>query len=112
VKVLTSQDPGDQMPPNVPNEANLVIAPEVQSLAFSYFDGQSWQESWDSTTLGADGVTPIGPPRAIAVTLAVASPKSGGTRPNGKGTLRSYRHVVAIPTANGPTQQAQGGTTP
>ena len=89
---VTSDDAQNTLPPDVPDEASCVIAEEVQSLTFSYFDGTSWQDSWDSTTLGPDGVTPIGPPVAIAIVLGLPAP--------GSSDLKSYRHVVAIPTAN------------
>jgi prepilin-type N-terminal cleavage/methylation domain-containing protein len=113
VQPITSQDVVNLMPPNVPDETRLVIAPEVKSLTFSYFDGNAWQDTWDATTLGADGITPIGAPRAIAVTVGISRPVTGG-RPSGGGPVKLYRHVVAIPTANGATQQTQttgGGTT-
>src|SRR5205823_4596340 len=48
------------------NDKKYIIAPEVKSLKFSYYDGTSWEPSWDSTKLGADGMTPQGPPIAVA----------------------------------------------
>lgn len=90
--------------------AAYVLAPEVQSLEFSYFDGSSWADSWDSTAPGADGTTPIGSPRAIAVRVGVAS--NGRT---GSDELKYYRHVVAVPTANGTPQTTptpEAGTSP
>jgi hypothetical protein len=106
VKTETSQDIGT-LPPNVPDEASYVMAPEVQNLSFSYFDGTNWQESWDSTMLGDDGVTPIGPPRAIAITLTIPHVPGGPWR-TGKPVMKTYRHVVAIPTANGTSELANG----
>jgi hypothetical protein len=90
----------DAMNGNVPSgtpepSTKQLVAKEVQSLQFEYFDGSSWQESWDGTQVGPDGVTPIGPPLAVAITLGIAPP--GGGEP------KTYRHVVAIPTANSPT---------
>jgi hypothetical protein len=118
VQPITSQDALDQSGSNLSDDPSLVLAPEVKSLTFSYFDGSNWQDSWDATTLGADGITPIGAPRAIAVTLAIAHPVRGGAP--GASAVKEYRHVVAIATANGATQQPQqtsnqttgGGTTP
>lgn len=111
VKLSTSQDSTDVLPPNVPNEAAYLLAEEVRDLQFEYFDGNAWQDSWDSTQPGADGVTPIGPPRAIAITITLARIGAGPDAPT-----RSYRHVAAIPSANGATQQqttnSGGGTTP
>ncbi len=79
------------------NEGQYVIAPEVTSVEFSYFDGTDWQTSWDSTALGSDNKTPIGPPLAVAVELTIITPATAD-RDERK---QSYRHVVAIPTANG-----------
>jgi hypothetical protein len=95
-------------PPDV-GDANskLIIAPEVKSLQFQYFDGASWQDSWDGTQVGGDGVTPLGPPAAVAVTIGLA-PIDGGE-------MKTYRHVIAVQTANGSTSaqisSADGATT-
>jgi hypothetical protein len=106
---LTDDDvlPGNS-PPDVSDAGSkLIIAPEVKSLQFQYFDGASWQDSWDGTQTGADGITPLGPPAAVAVTIGLA-PADGGD-------VKSYRHVIAIQTANGSTaaqiSSADGATT-
>jgi hypothetical protein len=97
---VTSDD-ASSTPPDVsdPN-SKLIIAPEVKSLQFQYFDGSNWQDTWDGTQAGSDGVTPIGPPAAVAITVGVTPP--GGSADQ---QVRTYRHVVAILTANGPTAQ-------
>jgi hypothetical protein len=84
------------MPPDV-SDANSkqIIAPEVKSLQFQYFDGSAWQDSWDGTVTGTDGVTPLGPPAAVAITIGLA-PIDGGE-------LKTYRHVIGIQTSNGST---------
>ena len=63
--------PGTE-PPDVgdPN-SKLIIAPEVKSLQFQYFDGAAWQDVWDGTQPGGDGVTPMGPPAAVAITIGL-----------------------------------------
>jgi hypothetical protein len=108
VKVETAQNIAT-MPPNVSDDGTGTIkyTPEVRNINFSYYDGSNWQDTWDSTTLGADGITPIGPPRAVAVTIEVAQPG-----PDGGERVKSYRHVVFIPSANGATtmQQPAGNT--
>jgi hypothetical protein len=103
VKIITSQDITNLMPPNVPEDGYVNIAEEVRSLTFSYWDGTSWQDSWDSTTPGADGVTPIGPPRAVQIVIGLAKP---GTTDDSD--LTYHRHVVGIATANGTTISTNG----
>jgi prepilin-type N-terminal cleavage/methylation domain-containing protein len=111
VQLITSQDADPSNLPMGSDEDKAVFAPEVRNLQFSYFDGNNWQDSWDATTLGADGVTPIGPPRAIAIDIDIARSL---TLRRDEEKLVHYRHVVAIPSANGATQQPQqgGGTSP
>lgn len=106
VRLVTSEDQMAALPPDIPDEANYLLAEEVRSLRFSYFDGTNWQDSWDGTTLGDDGVTPIGPPAAIAIVIGISRTRDVTAENN----VREYRHVVAIPTANGPPQQMQNTT--
>jgi prepilin-type N-terminal cleavage/methylation domain-containing protein len=101
-KLITSTDVTNNNLPTGEDETKSIIAPEVRDLTFSYYDGTSWQDTWDSTTMGADGITPIGAPRAIAITIDLATPG-----PRGKKTTKTFRHVVAIATANGATPQPQ-----
>jgi len=101
VPLVTSDDALQNLPPGIDHESSYVIADEVRELNFQYFDGTNWQDSWDSTVAGADGVTPIGSPCAIAVTVGIARPGANN------GTLKTYRHVIAIQTANGNTPQSQ-----
>jgi hypothetical protein len=103
IRLATSSDQMSTLPPNVPDEADHVFAEEVKSLTFSYFDGSNWQDTWDGTTAGPDGVTPIGPPVAIAIVIGIGLPDANN--PEGGGNLKKYRHVVFIPTANGTMQQ-------
>ena len=103
IKLVTSDDLMSAVPPGLPDEPSYVVAEEVKSLAFSYFDGNTRQDSWDGTTAGLDGATPIGPPVAIAIVVGIAAP--GVDNPEGPADLKSYRHVVFIPTANGAVQQ-------
>jgi hypothetical protein len=96
---VTSDDAATVPPDGVANEADLVVAPEVKSLAFSYFDGSTWQDSWDGSMPGADGVTPMGPPLAIAVVIGLVPPGADG------GAVKAYRHVISVSTANGAITQ-------
>ena len=80
-----------------------LLADEVQSLEFRYFDGQSWVDTWDGTELGLDGLTPIGPPLLIEITLGIAMPNMDN-HSRGQVSLKYYRHVVSIATADGVAQ--------
>ena len=86
------------------NEKDYIIAPEVVRFELSYFDGQEWQPVWDGTEPIPDSQgnnLPKGPPLAVAVVMEIETPGPSGSEPR----RRVYRHVIAIPTANGPTQQ-------
>jgi hypothetical protein len=96
------QATSDDVTATPPDDPALVIASEVVGLTFSYFDGSTWQDTWDGTTLGPDSQTPIGPPVAVAINLTIASADKQSTK--------TYRRVVLIPTANGTVQSAP--TTP
>ena len=76
----------------MPNVQPLIIAPEVKNVLFEYFDGEDWQASWDGTTMAADGVTPIGPPAAVRITLTINSRDGQRTT--------DYKHTVALPAGN------------
>jgi hypothetical protein len=105
-KIALSDDSGaiDQgvLPPNVSDPSTYsVLAPEVKTLQFEYYDGTEWSDSWDSTTPGADGVTPVGSPVAIRITIGLAQPN--------KPDLKQFQHVVFFMTANGTTSMTQTG---
>jgi hypothetical protein len=99
VKLPTSDDAANLLPPNIDNESSYIIAEEVRSLTFQYYDGTQWNDTWDSNTLGADGITPVGSPVAVAVSIGLAR----GQGPNAP--VKVYRQVIAISTANGTTPQ-------
>ena len=105
---MVTSDQAAALPPDIADEASYVVAPEVRSLSFSYYDGTSWQDSWDGTTTGSDGVTPIGPPLAVAITIDIASSSSGSSGQSGV-KVKTYRHVVSMTTANGATAQQNTG---
>jgi len=85
--------------PAATTDADLV-AEEVQSLQFRYFDGTEWLDTWDGTQTGSDALTPIGPPLAIEITLGIVVP-SGDNSAWGQPSFKLYRHVVPILTADG-----------
>jgi len=82
------------------DEKKYVIAPEVKSLTFSYYDGINWNNSWDGSELADDNMTPKGPPLAIAVLIELQMPTADGEEPK----TRKFRHVISIPTAGGTPQ--------
>ena len=96
---VTADDSSIPLPPDVPDDAMTIVAPEVASLEFHYFDGTAWQDSWDGTEMSADGSTPKGPPKAVKVVIGIKAPS---------GKVKTYEHVIAIQTANA---QPSGSTT-
>ncbi len=93
---VTSDDDSSQLPPDLPDEQRYVVAPEVVDLSFRYFDGSSWTDIWYGSTLGADDATPIGPPRAVEITMTLRLPPGD----NNEERTKTYRHVVTIGAAN------------
>jgi hypothetical protein len=103
---VTANDDSSQLPPDVPDEASFVIATEVDFIEFHYFDGNDWVDSWDGTTAGPDGTTPMGPPHAVKIIIGIRSPGPGNK-------VRKYTHVIAIQSANAqPAATTTTGTTP
>lgn len=97
LKAITATDQLNIMPPGIDDPSTVkFIAPEVKNITFSYFDGSNWQDSWDGTQVSTDGVTPQGPPPAIAITITVSRGEATGDNARDQ----TFRHVVAIPTAN------------
>jgi prepilin-type N-terminal cleavage/methylation domain-containing protein len=113
VVMVTNQDDINNMPPGIADEANYVFAKEVMAVTFEYFDGTTWQSSWDGTVVGTDGVTPLGPPLAIAITISVGRSDVKTTDTSDPSVLTT-RHVIHIPTAvaNPSTAPQSSGGTP
>lgn len=88
---LVTSDAVDSQPYDL-DEFSTVIAEEVVDVQVAYFDGSSWQTSWDGSETSADGSTPKGPPRAIEFIVSLR---------DGTGRIRDYRHVIALPAAPG-----------
>jgi len=100
IKVVTSDDTSvTNLPPAGVDDMTKIVAPEVVAISFEYFDGTNWQATWDGTQPGIDGVTPIGPPVLIAITISVARSDNLNAGPDDPG-VRQYRHCVQIPTAS------------
>jgi prepilin-type N-terminal cleavage/methylation domain-containing protein len=78
-----------------------VLAPEVNSLQFRYFDGITWTTEWDSVTMSG---LPLCVEVQFAVTMSANNAPGGG---GAGGKLRrpvttNHRFVVAIPSATLP----------
>lgn len=72
-----------------------IVAPEVISLVFMYFDGFAWRSDWDSSVMK-------GLPLAIDVEMTLtpmAQNSRGGMPVMSTGTANVYRLVIAIPLA-------------
>lgn len=92
--------------PDTSTEATDVIAPEVRDVTFEYYDGGTWQGSWDGSETSDDGVTLLGPPRAVRVTLTLEFPGKGGTT-----TQKRVQQVFPIRAAVGTYKPPTDGTT-
>lgn len=71
-----------------------LLAPEVASIQFEYFDGVSWTTTWDSATSNSI-------PNAIRITIDFLPPVATGgwySRPVSHSTDR-FQHTVALPLA-------------
>jgi hypothetical protein len=75
-----------------------IIAPEVQSIAFRYFDGSNWLTSWSAATTQVL-------PTAVEIVITVggtSDPYAARTQAGLEQPPRTYRHVVAITTSASP----------
>jgi hypothetical protein len=72
-----------------------LLAQEISSIQFRYFNGLSWETEWDSVTNEAL-------PRAVEVTIVFDPPPAAGrllASPVSASTTQ-YRRVIAIPTSD------------
>ena len=67
-----------------------ILAHEIRGVQFRYFDGQNWQESWDSQAVG-------NLPHAVEMVLQWEGPAATTETPTAAPTLRSRRYVFAPP---------------
>src|SRR6185437_5616758 len=94
----------DSVDPDLTTETTDVLVQEVTDLTFAYFDGQDWQSSWnpDGTATSPDGVTPLGPPRAVKVTLTLSIPCPRASDAPYVTTVEQVIAVRAAPGTNTP----------
>jgi hypothetical protein len=99
-QVTADQATGSPAAANPSTEGAHLLAEEVQSLQFRYFDGTNWVDTWDGSAMGLDGLTPIGPPVLIEITMGILAP-SHDNRYWEQPSLKFYRHVVPVLMADG-----------
>jgi hypothetical protein len=95
----------DPLPGQVSDPNSFIVAKEVKNILFEYFDGSSWQTSWDGTTVSGDSGTPIGPPVAIRVTLTIrrgAQLTNSDTSPADGSLDLQFVQIIQIAGANNP----------
>lgn len=100
IKNVTGEE-RKEMPSAVADPEKYIIAPEVKTIRFEYFDGNGgWPTSWDGGTpvLVGDLEMPLGPPSAIRVTLTIR--RRGSAGPDGEEKTVNFEHVIALPTGN------------
>jgi prepilin-type N-terminal cleavage/methylation domain-containing protein len=72
-----------------------ILAREVVSLQFRYYDGYSWVDEWDSVLMERL-------PRAIEVTIGYIQPEynpAGSLNLPGQVTILPVKHVILVPTS-------------
>jgi prepilin-type N-terminal cleavage/methylation domain-containing protein len=92
----------NQDPTTLPDQQKSIIAKEVLSITFEYWDGTQWNQQWDGTELCSDEVTPAGPPVAIRITMTLRRNANRGKGPVDPAADQgpTFQHVVAMPSAN------------
>lgn len=107
---VTADNLGDE--PATTDEDAVLIAEEVTDVSFEYTDGSSWVTEWTGTDLGPDGVTPLGPPRAIKVTLTLKVPVGRNEfiekRVSQVIPVRAAPGTYTVPLVEAPTDGATG----
>ncbi|MCI0740166.1 MAG: type II secretion system protein GspJ [Gemmataceae bacterium] len=96
---VTGQDV-DTAPLDIGNPA--IVAPEVKSIAFRYFDGVNWNEEWNGNeVVDVETGATYGPPSAIEITIEIVRRNL-----HGEESSRKFTHVVVIPAGNNFPQTA------
>jgi hypothetical protein len=81
--------------PDRTDETADLIAPEVRDCTFEYYDGGTWQSSWDGSATDLDGASVVGPPRAIKIILVLEFAGKNGP------VQKRVSQVIPIRAANG-----------
>ena len=85
-----------------PDEFSELVAPEVVEVAFRYFNGESWQDEWDSEEengfpLAVEVNLVMDPLRTVGSGVAVDG--NGNQLRTDRDGLETYRVVVHLPVA-------------
>lgn len=76
--------------------AAQVIAPEIATITFRYFDGQAWVETWDSIAM--DRL-----PQAVEITFGYRDAVAEAETPSALSSVvpisQTVRHVIVVPMA-------------
>ena len=75
--------------------AGQLLAPEIMSLTFRYFDGRVWLETWDTATIGRV-------PRAVEVQFQLNPPRRKAPlfQDTVSASLNSFRTVILVPISD------------
>ncbi len=85
----------------------ITLIEGVQSLAFAYYDGETWQDSWDATSVSSVM------PTAIRVDIAFVPPRAGERlRPPLSWVFEVPARPASTSTAQSGGAQAGGGGAP
>ena len=87
------------MPTTNPPVEEEVICRDVKSFSLRYFDGQAWQENWDSTTVGD----------VLPIQVAIVVELNGPDPQNPSATPRKATRVISMSCTR--TDVLLGGTT-
>lgn len=85
---------GVEADPDAPDA--VLLAEEVIAVTFKYSEDGSFVDTWDGTTPGPDGVTPMGPPRAVKISLTYQVAVN-----RGEPVTRTVSQVIVVRAAPG-----------
>ena len=80
------------------NQTGDLLAPEIKSIEFSYWDGLTWQVEWSSDEFGEL-------PLAVQVRIYMVDPALAATEDAnmisslGPDSMRAFSHIVRLPMA-------------
>ncbi|MFK7769191.1 MAG: type II secretion system protein GspJ [Mariniblastus sp.] len=97
---------GDTQMVGGPDQYTRLIASEIAQVSFRYFDGEDWQEEWDSDEDG-------GFPAAVEITVVIDAERSVETTQSSnfgvvsQESAETYTKVVNLPIADRPSSSEE-----